>query len=202
MVSHHTPFSLRLCLASVLIKTIAHRIHHSDHSDFRAVKTFEDLATVKAVSHFPTPGKLTSTHLSSPIMETKEKENLTIRSPIDSESRSGGTIRQIVLTTSLDYPKLLRFDANNVRIFLRAYEVYCSEVLARAAQVGSASTTVPTRRVNLKFCVDAEYVTSLIYLGFIEGVQSDEKLSDDVLLTYLKSKAEESKDVITLWMRL
>lgn len=51
---------------------------------------------------------------------------------------------------------------------------------------------------SLPFCVDPEWLESLIALGFIPGVTAAKEVSDFALRSYLNGKCEESKDVVTL----
>lgn len=103
------------------------------------------------------------------------------------------------MATSVDHPRLIRTDAESIRVFLKLYDQYSNEVKARAQQlttVGSSSTQV-VRPVSLKFCVDPEYLESAIAFGFIEA-ETYEDLTDSVLRKYLEKKAEESPEAITL----
>eukprot|EP00171_Calliarthron_tuberculosum_P004017 IDg4017t1 len=52
--------------------------------------------------------------------------------------------------------------------------------------------------VQVKFCVDAEWIESLIDLGILDNVTSYDELTDDQLQTYFDKKAEESKEVLSL----
>lgn len=84
-------------------------------------------------------------------------------------------------------------------MFFRLYDQYCKEVISRAAQLtatGSISTEA-IRPVNLKYCVDPEYLESAIALGFIEVISYD-ALSDSDLREHLNHKAEESQETATL----
>ena len=119
-----------------------------------------------------------------------------------SEESSGTLYRQNAnLSTTVDHPRLMKEDPLSIRIFLRRYDAYCNEVRARAEQMvlqGSPSTTEISRPVNLKYCVDTEYLEAAILLKRIEGVSSYDALTDEKLRTFLKTKGEESTDVVTL----
>ena len=52
--------------------------------------------------------------------------------------------------------------------------------------------------VNLKFCLDAEYIQSALSLGFIEGAATYNELSDARLRAYREKKAMSSKSTATL----
>lgn len=52
--------------------------------------------------------------------------------------------------------------------------------------------------MNVKFYVDAKWIESLIVLGFIEGVNDYDTLTDEVLRKFLEDKSKESKEVLNL----
>lgn len=54
--------------------------------------------------------------------------------------------------------------------------------------------------VNLKFCVDAEWLESTVALGLIENIDNLDELSDTLLRAYLDSKAVDQKSSLTLDM--
>lgn len=68
-----------------------------------------------------------------------------------------------------------------MRKFLRPYDQYNNEVTARAQQLVTTDrmTTEPVQPVKIKFCVDLEYLESVLTFGFIEGVDSYESLTDE-----------------------
>ena len=103
-------------------------------------------------------------------------------------------------TTSVDHSRLLRTDAESIRVFLRSYDHYCHEVVARAQQITRSEmvTTESVRPINLKYCVDPEYLESAISLGFLQGVEDYDSLSDETLREYLDHKAKQSKHTTTL----
>lgn len=106
----------------------------------------------------------------------------------------------MLVSTSVNHPRVVRTDPESVRVFLRQYDQYSKEVIARASQI-SASGTVPTeavRPVNITFCVDPEYLESAIALDLISDVESESELTDTVLRSYLERKAEESKESVNL----
>ncbi len=95
------------------------------------------------------------------------------------------------LSTTIDHPKLLKTDAESVRVFLRLYDQYVNEVRSRAQQLGgdkSAALEI-ARPVNLKFCVDAEFLESAISLGFIPGATSYEELDEKTLRTFFRRQS-------------
>lgn len=104
------------------------------------------------------------------------------------------------VATTVDHPRLVNVDAPSIRVFLRAYDQYATEVTQRAKQLVGDNfvTSEVVTPVNLKFCVDAEWLESMIELDFIEDVDSYDGLSDGILRAYLEKKAETAKDVITM----
>jgi transposase InsO family protein len=103
------------------------------------------------------------------------------------------------VSTSVNYPRLNKANAESIRVFLRLYDQYVEEVRARAQQLvpGEVSTEA-VRPVKLKFCVDPEYLESIIALGFIKDVQSYESLTDEILRQFLETKSQESKESVTI----
>ena len=88
-------------------------------------------------------------------------------------------------------------------MFLRMFDAYCNEVRARAEQPmcgGTPSSSEISRPVNLKYCMDNEYINAAIILGRIENVSSCDNLHELTLRKYLDKRAEESKEVVTLPM--
>lgn len=108
------------------------------------------------------------------------------------------------VAVSVCNPFLTQTDPASIRTFFRKYDQYCRTVKSRAKQLnvnaeGSSTTTTETiLLMELKYCVDAQYFTSCIDLGFITGVTSFEDMTDTQLRKYLDDKAEESKDALTL----
>lgn len=91
-------------------------------------------------------------------------------------------------------------DASFLRDFLQAYDQYATESKARAQQLAAkdVDSTEISRPVNLKFCVEAEWVESVIALNFLDPFLK----YDDV--TYERSRKDlddeiiESKEVVSL----
>lgn len=115
---------------------------------------------------------------------------------MDIASSSQGPRR---LATAVEHPRLTKTDAASVRLFLRAYDKYTREVTERARQLTGQETITEeaTTPVHLKYCVDGEWLESLLDLNLIEDVSTYEDLEDQVLRRYLETKAEEAKDVVT-----
>ena len=66
------------------------------------------------------------------------------------------------VATSVSHPRLLRVDAESIRMFLRLNEQYKRKVESRAQQlIVGWITTETVRPVNLKFCVDPEITESV-----------------------------------------
>lgn len=100
---------------------------------------------------------------------------------------------------SVNHPRLDNVDLETIRVLLSLYDQYCTEMKKRAKQLPSSSTTTDeVGPVDLKFCVDPEYLEYAITLDYIEGVESYQELSDSVLLYYLEDQAAESNDSVTL----
>ena len=103
------------------------------------------------------------------------------------------------VTISLNHPRLLALDPESIRIFLRNYDSYSRTITARAKQMSAADTTAEVvTPVDLKFCVDAQLLTSTIALGFIPEVENYDALTDKALRTYLDGEAKESRVSINL----
>jgi len=104
------------------------------------------------------------------------------------------------VTTLVSHPRLLRTDADSIRVFLRLYDQYCCEVVARVQKITQSGTvmTESVRPVNLKYCVDPEYLESVIALGFLKDVDDYESLSDETLRSYLDDKAKQCEEAATL----
>lgn len=72
--------------------------------------------------------------------------------------------------------------------------------MQRAKQLAGDMVFAPeaTKPVQRKFCVDSEWLKTVIGLGFIPDVDSYEDLVGDDLHTYLESMAAASRDVMTI----
>jgi len=104
------------------------------------------------------------------------------------------------VTTTVDHPRLEKNDAESIRIFLRLYDQYCNEITARARQITTdqAISTEAVRPVNIKFCVDPEFLEFATVLGFIDGADTVEDLTDEMLRDYLDEQAQESQETVSL----
>lgn len=104
------------------------------------------------------------------------------------------------MTTSVNHPRLSKTDAASICTFTREYDQYAKEIEERARQlVGEHEiSTEAVTPVHLKYCVDYEWIESVLDLGFIDGVTSYNDLNDEKLRAYLTEKAKESTEVVTL----
>jgi len=115
--------------------------------------------------------------------------------------RSAYTTRSTAhVTTTVDHPRLEKTDAESIRIFLRLYDQYCNEVTARARQLSTDQgvSTEAVRPVNIMFCVDPEFLESATVLGFIDGADTVEDLTDEMLRDYLDDQAQEAEETVSL----
>lgn len=104
------------------------------------------------------------------------------------------------ISTSVDHPCLTKADASSIRVFLRAYDQYVSEFGERARQFVAKGvvSSEPSTPVGLKFCVDDEWLVSLIDPEFFDFVKCYTDPSDWARRTYFDNKAKESKEFSTL----
>lgn len=103
------------------------------------------------------------------------------------------------VSVTVEHPKLTKADPESIRQFLSLYDQYVNEVQARARQLGIVVTDgAASRPVDLKFCVDIEFLKSALALGMIEDADSYETLSDTTLRSYLNTEASESQYYVTL----
>lgn len=103
------------------------------------------------------------------------------------------------VSVTVDHPRLARPDPESIRRFLNSYDQYVHEVIARGKQLGvSVVGPEASRPVDLKYCVDIEYLKSTIALGLIPSVSSYEELTGNTLREYLDNEAAESRNTVTL----
>lgn len=101
------------------------------------------------------------------------------------------------VSATVDHPRLTKFDSAAIRSFFLHYDQYVKEVSARSRQVqsvGSSSESDPIRPVELKFCVDPDWLKSALTMGFIEDCEEYDDLDDDKLRAYLKTKTDKTTD--------
>lgn len=92
-------------------------------------------------------------------------------------------------------------NASSILKFVLEYKKYAKEVEGRARQVRPSAETAmtePVGPVNMKFCVDMKWLESTIALGFIDGIEEYDRLSDKVLFDFLESLAKEPKETINI----
>lgn len=103
------------------------------------------------------------------------------------------------VSVSVNHPKLNEADPESIRIFLNLYDQYVNEIKARAMQIADSDvTTEAVRPVDLRFCVNIEYLKSTIALGLINDVESYDGLTNETLRHYLENEANESHKNVTL----
>lgn len=104
-----------------------------------------------------------------------------------------------VVATAVEHPRLTKTNSAAICMFLREYDQYDREVKERAQQIvcEQVLSTDVAKPVQHKFCVDSEWLESVIELDYIKGVKSYDELTDANLCEYLESKAEPSKSVVT-----
>ena len=99
----------------------------------------------------------------------------------------------------VSHPRLTSTDSASIRTFLAAYDQYVNEVNERAKQLSKDDKVLESvRPVNIKFCIDMEWLKSAIALEFIDDVDDYDKLDEKTLRKYLDDKAEESKTSVNM----
>lgn len=79
------------------------------------------------------------------------------------------------------------------------YENYLRELASRPSQVTSvAITTEAVQAIALKYCMEHEYLDSLLTLGFIPGAETHNDLQYANLREYLETQERASKQAITI----
>lgn len=107
-----------------------------------------------------------------------------------------------VVATIPDQPRLTKTNSIAIHAFLREYDQYAREVNKIALQISGEDvlSTDISRPVQLKFCVNSEWLESVIHLRFIKGVTKYGDHTDNQLQMYPISKTESTKDVVTIDM--
>lgn len=100
---------------------------------------------------------------------------------------------------AVDHSRLIKTDAASVRLFLRAYEQYEREVTTRVREVTGQDvvSAEAAKPIRLKYCVDTEWLESLIDLDVLTDAISYGQLVNKVLHTYLESKAVKTRKFVT-----
>lgn len=89
---------------------------------------------------------------------------------IASYAAAPATVKSTAVDISLDHPSFVRTDPESTHTLLCKYDQYGTTVLVRAKQLSGISLTTETiQPVDMKFCVDAEYMRSRIALELICG---------------------------------
>lgn len=107
-----------------------------------------------------------------------------------------------VVATSVDHLRLTKTNLTALLAFLLEYDDYTPEVTELVLQITGKDIllTVVAKPVQIKFCVNSEWLESLIDLNFIKKVTSYDNQTNDQLRKYLESEAEFLKDVVTMDM--
>lgn len=76
-----------------------------------------------------------------------------------------------IVATAVENPRLTKTDAASIQSFLRDYDQYSREIIERAKRlVGDQVTSTETSKpVQVRSCVNAEWLESVVDLCFIEA---------------------------------
>lgn len=103
-----------------------------------------------------------------------------------------------VFSQTVEHPLLTKTDAFSITSFLRRYEHYLSRILKRDEQVKSTGiVTVDVISPGDLFCFNAEWLLSLMALGFIDDIRMYDTLTHTERCCFIESRAEK-KDVVSL----
>ena len=104
------------------------------------------------------------------------------------------------VSTSIGHPRLVRTESAFIRKFLGRYDQYCKEITTRALQLAvvDATTTEPVRPVNLTYCVDPEWLRSIVDLNLIPDFTDYEMVKDEILRTFLEERSRTTTTTISL----
>lgn len=93
------------------------------------------------------------------------------------------------LAFAVEHLFLHRLDPQSIWVFLRAYDAYGREVLARSSQLTSESTIPlqPISPVSIRYCVDAEQLESAVECHLIYGYTDVEQLNSEQLRDFLEN---------------
>lgn len=109
------------------------------------------------------------------------------------------TTKASPISLSVDHPRLLETRPESICVFLRKCNQYANQIIFRARQLGSdTASTKPAQPVDLKFCMDVEYLESFIALDFISDVTDYADLLEEQVREFLGDRSKESKKVVTL----
>lgn len=106
------------------------------------------------------------------------------------------------VATAVDSPRLTKKNSISICSFLREYDEYARELKECAQQItgGNLVSTDIEKPVQIKLCVNSEWLESFIDLEFILNADSYDSLEGVTLRNYLDSKASSVKDVVTIDM--
>lgn len=109
------------------------------------------------------------------------------------------SVTAAAIGVSLDHPGLVHTDPGSIRAFLIKHDQYNHAVLACARQLTYGSlTTEAVTPIDLKYCVDVEFLQANIGLGFLEANPHDD-LTDDFERAFLEEGGGESKEHINIY---
>lgn len=99
------------------------------------------------------------------------------------------------VTVSLNWFRLSSLDPSAIRVFLRNYDSYTQMIVARAKQLtktsdSNMSSAEAILTVDIKYCVDAQMLSSTIALGFIKDVTDCDALTNAELRKFHYMESE------------
>ena len=128
-----------------------------------------------------------------------ERESGTVMHASDpSLPRNARGNEMIALTTTINNPKMWKLNAVSIRLFLRKYEAYKTEIQARALQLGSSANTYSIQPIHVKYCMDTQMLQSALDLQLIPNATRYKALTEDCLLDFLESEAEYAQTMLSL----
>lgn len=95
-------------------------------------------------------------------------------------------------------------DSESICSFPRQCDQYANEARARAKQIStgpdteSSQTSEPTLSISLKFCINVEFLESLIALRFIINPEDYQTVANEDVRAFLDSRLIESEEALTL----
>lgn len=100
----------------------------------------------------------------------------------------------MLVTPTMEHPKLLALEDEFVRAFLAKYDFYADAFREKAKQLGEDTATATP--ANLKYCVDSGLLKAAIDTEFFEGVVMTKDLHDSKITELLEK--ETSADNMTI----
>lgn len=92
-------------------------------------------------------------------------------------------------------PRLTDNDSTTIWTFLRKYDKYKHEATSRARQLNGAADAEAALPVNIKYCVDVDFLESSIDLGFIPNATSYDTITDVEVRAFLDGRVNQKKVV-------